>query len=108
MNDALATTSRPIDYSLSEWGEDSVLTWGAGTGNLGRTTGDIQNNYGSMLSIYHQIVGLYPYASKGAWNDPDMLEIGNGMSYQEDRSEFTLWSAMAAPLLIGTALRNVF
>jgi alpha-galactosidase len=106
MRDALAATGRPIVYSLCEWGEDSVWTWGAGTGNLWRTTGDIQANYNSMLSIYHQNVGLYPYASKGAWNDPDMLEIGNGMSYQEDRSEFTLWSAMAAPLLIGADLRS--
>ncbi|MFI6072231.1 glycoside hydrolase family 27 protein [Actinoplanes sp. NPDC051343] len=106
MRDALAATGRPIVYSLCEWGQDSVWTWGAGTGNLWRTTDDIQANYNSMLSIYHQNVGLYPYASKGAWNDPDMLEIGNGMSYQEDRSEFTLWSAMAAPLLIGADLRN--
>jgi alpha-galactosidase len=83
-----------------------VWTWGAGTGNLWRTTDDIQPNYGSMLSIFHQNVGLYPYAGKGAWNDPDMLEIGNGMSYQEDRAEFSLWSEMAAPLLAGSDLRN--
>jgi alpha-galactosidase len=106
MRDALAATGRPIVYSLCEWGEDSVWTWGAGTGNLWRTTGDIQANFGSMLSIFHQNVGLYPYASKGAWNDPDMLEVGNGMSYQEDRAEFSLWAEMAAPLLSGTDLRS--
>jgi alpha-galactosidase len=106
MRDALLATGRPIVYSLCEWGLESVWTWGAGTGNLWRTTGDIQPNYASMLSIFHQNVGLYPYASKGAWNDPDMLEIGNGMSYQEDRAEFSLWSAMAAPLLAGSDLRN--
>jgi alpha-galactosidase len=106
MRDALAATGRPIVYSLCEWGEDSVWTWGAQTGNLWRTTGDIQANYGSMLSIFHANVGLYPYAGKGAWNDPDMLEIGNGMSYQEDRTEFSLWAEMAAPLLSGTDLRS--
>ena len=106
MRDALAATGRPIVYSLCEWGQDNVWTWGAGTGNLWRTTGDIQANYGSMLSIFHANVGLYPYAGKGAWNDPDMLEIGNGMSYQEDRAEFSLWSEMAAPLLSGTDLRS--
>jgi alpha-galactosidase len=106
MRDALAATGRPIVYSLCEWGEDSVWTWGAGAGNLWRTTGDIQANFGSMLSIFHANVGLYPYASKGAWNDPDMLEVGNGMSYQEDRAEFSLWAEMAAPLLSGTDLRS--
>jgi alpha-galactosidase len=106
MRDALAATGRPIVYSLCEWGQDSVWTWGAQTGNLWRTTGDIQANFGSMLSIFHANVGLYPYAGKGAWNDPDMLEIGNGMSYQEDRAEFSLWAEMAAPLLSGTDLRS--
>jgi alpha-galactosidase len=106
MRDALAATGRPIVYSLCEWGLESVWTWGAGTGNLWRTTDDIQANYASMLSIYHANVGLYPYASKGAWNDPDMLEVGNGMSYQEDRAEFSLWAEMAAPLISGTDLRS--
>jgi alpha-galactosidase len=106
MRDALAATGRPIVYSLCEWGEDAVWTWGAGTGNLWRTTGDINASYGSMLSIFHQNVGLADFAGPGGWNDPDMLEVGNGMSFTEDRAEFSLWAEMAAPLISGTDLRS--
>src|SRR3954469_1566947 len=106
MRDALARTGRPIVYSLCEWGEDSVWTWGSATGNLWRTTGDINASYGSMLSIFHSNVKLAQYAGPGGWNDPDMLEVGNGMSFTEDRSEFSLWAEMAAPLISGTDLRS--
>ncbi len=106
MRDALAHTGRPIVFSMCEWGEDNVWTWGAGTGNLWRTTGDINASFGSMLSIFHSNVQLAQYAKPGAWNDPDMLEVGNGMSFTEDRSEFSLWSEMAAPLISGTDLRG--
>ncbi|BBA95969.1 putative secreted alpha-galactosidase [Actinacidiphila reveromycinica] len=106
MRDALAATGRPIVFSMCEWGEDNVWTWGAGTGNLWRTTGDINASYGSMLSIFHSNVQLARYAGPGAWNDPDMLEVGNGMSFTEDRSEFSLWAEMAAPLIAGTDLRS--
>jgi alpha-galactosidase len=106
MRDALANTGRPIVYSLCEWGEDSVWTWGAATGNLWRTTGDINASYGSMLSIFHANVGLYPFAGPGGWNDPDMLEVGNGMSFTEDRAELSLWAEMAAPLIAGTDVRT--
>ena len=106
MRDALAKTGRPIVYSLCEWGQDSVWTWGAGTGNMWRTTGDINASFGSMLSNFHQNVVLAQYAGPGAWNDPDMLEVGNGMSFTEDRSEMSLWAEMAAPLIAGTDLRS--
>src|SRR2546430_2685109 len=106
MRDALAATGRPIVYSLCEWGLENVWTWGAGTGNLWRTTGDIQASFGSMLSIFHSNVGLAPYAGPGGWNDPDMLEVGNGMSFTENRAEFSLWAEMAAPLISGTDLRS--
>jgi alpha-galactosidase len=106
MRDALANTGRPIVFSMCEWGEDNVWTWGAGTGNLWRTTGDIQSNFSSMLSNFHTNVQLAQYAGPGAWNDPDMLEVGNGMSFTEDRSEFSLWAEMAAPLIAGTDLRT--
>ncbi|GAA1944693.1 glycoside hydrolase family 27 protein [Kitasatospora viridis] len=104
MRDALAATGRPILYSICEWGQDNVWTWGAGVGHTWRTTGDIQPTYPSMLSIFKQNVQLAPYAGPGGWNDPDMLEVGNGMSFTEDRSEFSLWSEMAAPLIAGTDL----
>jgi alpha-galactosidase len=81
-------------------------TWAGSVGNLWRTTGDIQANYSSMLSIFHQNVGLSAYAGPGQWNDPDMLEVGNGMSATEDRTHFSLWAEMAAPLLAGNNLVN--
>jgi alpha-galactosidase len=106
MKNALAATGRPIVYSLCEWGQDNVWTWGAGTGNLWRTTGDINASFGSMLSNFHQNVGLAQYAGPGAWNDPDMLEVGNGQPFTEDRAEMSLWAEMAAPLISGTDLRS--
>src|SRR2546423_12294855 len=106
MRDALAATGRPILYSLCSWGRDNVWTWGANIGNSWRTTGDINASWGSMLSIFHSNVNLASYAGPGGWNDPDMLEIGNGMSATEDRSEFSLWAEMAAPLISGTNLTN--
>ncbi|MFC0434335.1 glycoside hydrolase family 27 protein [Kutzneria buriramensis] len=102
MRDALAASGRQILFSLCNWGQENVWTWGAGVGNSWRTTGDINASFGSMLSIFHANVGLNGYAGPGGWNDPDMLEIGNGMSATEDRAEFSLWAEMAAPLIAGT------
>ncbi|WP_422665139.1 glycoside hydrolase family 27 protein [Actinacidiphila cocklensis] len=104
MRDALAATGRPIVFSLCDWGEETVQNWGAGVGNLWRTTGDINASYGSMLSIFHSNLALAAAAGPGHWNDPDMLETGNGMSTVEDRSEFSLWAEMAAPLIDGSNL----
>jgi alpha-galactosidase len=106
MRDALKATGRPILFSLCNWGQESVWTWGAGVGNSWRTTGDISASYSRMLSIFHSNVALASYAGPGHWNDPDMLEVGNGMSATEDRSEFSLWAEMAAPLIIGTNLTS--
>lgn len=106
MRDALANTGRPIVYSLCNWGLASVWTWGAGVGNSWRTTDDINVNFSTVVSIYQANVQLAPYAKPGAWNDPDMLEVGNGMSFTEDRSHFSLWAEMAAPLIAGTDLRK--
>src|SRR5579859_3549175 len=106
MRDALAATGRPILFSLCNWGQENVWTWGANVGNSWRTTGDINASYSSMLSIFHSNVGLASFAGPGAWNDPDMLEVGNGMSATENQSEFSLWSEMAAPLIAGTNIAN--
>ncbi|MFG2455505.1 glycoside hydrolase family 27 protein [Streptomyces sp. NPDC048523] len=103
MRDALAATGRPILYSLCNWGQDNVWTWGAGVGNSWRTTGDISANFAGMLSIFRSNVGLASYAGPSHWNDPDMLEVGNGsMTATESRSEFSLWAEVAAPLIAGT------
>ncbi|MFJ8635724.1 NPCBM/NEW2 domain-containing protein [Streptomyces sp. NPDC093568] len=108
MRDALRATGRPIVYSICEWGENQPWEWAADVGHLWRTTGDISDNWGSMLSILKQNLPLAPHAGPGRWNDPDMLEVGNGgMTATEYRSHFSMWAIMAAPLLIGSDLRSV-
>jgi hypothetical protein len=107
MRDALKATGRNIVYSLCEWGQQAPWQWGANVGHLWRTTGDISDSYASMLSIVKQNAPLTDAAGPGHWNDPDMLEVGNGgMTDAEYRSHFSLWAEMAAPLLVGTDLRN--
>ncbi|MFD5450958.1 NPCBM/NEW2 domain-containing protein [Streptomyces sp. NPDC127100] len=107
MRDALRATGRPIVYSICEWGENKPWEWAGDLGHLWRTTGDISDNWGSMLSILKKNLPLAPYAGPGNWNDPDMLEVGNGgMTGTEYRTHFSMWSVMAAPLLIGTDLRK--
>ncbi|MQY37356.1 hypothetical protein SRB17_53600 [Streptomyces sp. RB17] len=107
MRDALEATGRPIVYSICEWGQNKPWEWASDVGHLWRTTGDISDDWSSMLSILKQNLPLAPYAGPGHWNDPDMLEVGNGgMTDTEYRSHFSLWSVMAAPLLIGTDLRK--
>jgi alpha-galactosidase len=110
MRGALQATGRPITYSITEWGRTGppkVWEWGANVGNLWRTTGDISDNYASMISKAQFNRTLAQWAGPGHWNDPDMLEIGNGgMTAAEYRTHFSLWAIMAAPLLIGTDLRK--
>lgn len=107
MRDALAATGRPIVYSICEWGENKPWEWAAELGNLWRTTGDINDSWSSMLSIMKQNLPLSAAAGPGHWNDPDMLEVGNGgMTDTEYRTHFSMWSVMAAPLLIGSDLRK--
>jgi alpha-galactosidase len=107
MRDALRNTGRPIVFSLCEWGENKPWEWAADVGHLWRTTGDISDGYSSMLGIAKANWALADHAGPGHWNDPDMLEVGNGgMTDVEYRSHFGLWSIMAAPLLIGTDLRK--
>lgn len=107
MRDALRATGRPIVYSICEWGENDPWEWAGELGHLWRTTGDISDSWDSMLSIMKRNLPLAPYASPGNWNDPDMLEVGNGgMTGTEYRTHFSMWSVMAAPLLIGSDLRT--
>ncbi len=107
MRDALAATGRPIVYSLCEWGVNNPREWAGDVGNSWRTTGDISDNWSSMLSITKANLPLAQDSGPGRWNDPDMLEVGNGgMTDTEYRSHFSLWSMMDSPLLIGTDLRK--
>lgn len=105
---ATAATGHPMVFSICEKTDYGVpnSTWPP-VGNLWRTTGDIKDNFSSMLSNFHTNVQLASLAGPGGWNDPDMLEIGNGgMTTAEYQTEFSLWSEMAAPLIAGTDLRN--
>lgn len=107
MSDAIKKTGRPMVFSICEWGTSQPWLWGAGVGNLWRTTGDVSDNWSSVRSIIAQNAPLAQYAGPGHWNDPDMLEIGNGgMTPTEYRTQMSMWSMMAAPLLIGTDLRK--
>ncbi|WP_447035994.1 NPCBM/NEW2 domain-containing protein [Streptomyces sp. DSM 118878] len=107
LRDASEATGRPIVYSICEWGENKPWEWAADVGHLWRTTGDISDSWGSMLSIMKQNLPLAKYAGPGRWNDPDMLEVGNGgMTDTEYRTHFSMWSIMASPLLIGSDLRK--
>ena len=109
MRDALRATGRPIVYSLCQYGEDAVWEWGASVGgNLWRTTGDISDNYARMADIGFSQAGLARFAGPGHWNDPDMLEVGNGkMSDEEYRTHMSLWAILAAPLLAGNDLATM-
>lgn len=107
MRQALDRTGRTIVYSICEWGTSRPWEWAPGVGQLWRTTGDISDNWPSVRSIIAQNAPLYPYAGPGHWNDPDMLEIGNGgMTATEYRTHMSMWAMMAAPLIIGTDLRE--
>ncbi|KAL5832786.1 hypothetical protein ACOSQ3_016460 [Xanthoceras sorbifolium] len=108
MSKALLNSGRPIFFSLCEWGEEDPATWAPSVGNSWRTTGDIEDNWNSMTSLADQNDKWSSYAAPGAWNDPDMLEIGNrGMGSDEYRSHFSIWAIAKAPLLIGCDLRSM-
>lgn len=109
MSNALKATNRPIVFSMCNGADSSVhpANWGAPISNLWRTTGDIHPTWASIYSNYTKNAALYTKAGPGHWNDPDMLEIGNGtLTTTEERAHFSLWAEMAAPLLIGTNLLN--
>jgi alpha-galactosidase len=118
MRDALRAAGRPILFSMCEWGDSKPWTWASETGHLWRTTGDITNcfdcvnqhpgwtSWGTMQILDMQ-EGLRQYAGPGHWNDPDMLEVGNGLTDNQNRAHFTMWCMIAAPLILGNDLRNM-
>ncbi|HEY1661568.1 MAG TPA: glycoside hydrolase family 27 protein [Verrucomicrobiae bacterium] len=118
MRDALLATGRPIVFSICEWGSNKPWLWAGGIGNCWRTTTDIGphfdqviNHIGwqswSILRIIDAQKSIRQYAGPGHWNDPDMLEVGNGMSVNEDRAHFSMWCMLAAPLISGNDLANM-
>ena len=108
MRDALNATGRPIYFSICTGGREDPWSWGAPVGNSWRTTDDVRDSFKSMVSNLDQQVSLARFAGPGRWNDPDMLEVGNGlMTPDEYQSHFALWAALKAPLLIGCNLDGV-
>lgn len=116
MQDALKEAGRPIVFSICEWGGSQPWKWGKDVGQLWRTTYDINDcfdcnlNWGGLgvLQILDKQVDLEQYAGPGHWNDPDMLEVGNGgMTTREYKTHFSLWCMLAAPLMAGNDLRNM-
>lgn len=109
MHEALESAGRPIVYSFCQYGWDAVWEWGPKVGaNLWRSTGDIQSNWNSVYTILGNQAGLAKYAGPGHWNDPDMLEVGNGkLTLPENRTHFSMWAMLAAPLLAGNDLPHM-
>ena len=124
MRNALRVAGRPILFSMCEWGSSKPWEWAAEVGHSWRTTGDIGISFlpiplrydGNgrplwkalgVMEIVEMNEPLRRYAGPGHWNDPDMLEVGNGMSVSEDRAHFTLWCMMAAPLILGNDITNM-
>ncbi|HEX8848782.1 MAG TPA: alginate lyase family protein, partial [Gemmatimonadaceae bacterium] len=109
MGDAIRATGRPMVYSLCEWGQNRPWEWGRAAGaQLWRTTGDISDRWASVMRLLDRQVGLERYSGPNAWNDPDMLEVGNGrMTDDEYVAHFSLWALLNAPLIAGNDLRTM-
>ncbi len=121
MSNALLSTGRPIVFSMCEWGTAKPWLWAKAIGNLWRTTGDISDHWegknkwpdGSccslgMVDIFEMQNGIETYAGPGHWNDPDMLEVGNGgMTNNEYQAHFSFWAMLAAPLMSGNDVRSM-
>jgi alpha-galactosidase len=109
MGEALAATRRDIVYSLCEYGRFDVGAWGRDVGgNLWRTTGDIEDNYATMAKIGFDRNGTPNHTGPNGWNDPDMLEVGNGgMTHDEYRTHLALWAMLSAPLILGNDVRSM-
>lgn len=118
MAKALRQSGRDIVFSLCEWGDTQAYSWAAELGHLWRTTGDVnccfdcELDFGGwkslgVLKILDKNEPLRRFAGPGHWNDPDMLEVGNGMTVSEDRAHFSMWCMMAAPLILGNDIRTM-
>ena len=118
MRDALYAARRPIVFSICEWGDNKPWEWAKNVGHLWRTTGDIthcwdcEENHGTwsswgIMRILDKQKPLRIHAGPGHWNDPDMMEVGNGMTTAEDRGHFSMWAMLAAPLIAGNDLRGM-
>lgn len=116
MRDALRAAGHPILFSMCEWGHSKPWEWAAEVGHMWRSTGDIALSFSeqvvngtweanSVLRCIDLNAPLRRYAAPGHWNDPDMLEVGNGLTQNQDRAHFTMWCMMASPLILGNDIR---
>ncbi|MDA3879597.1 MAG: glycoside hydrolase family 27 protein [Prolixibacteraceae bacterium] len=117
MRDALAAAGRPVLFSICEWGDNNPWLWARDIGHMWRTTGDIFDDFSGeldhgtwsswgIMNILDMQDGLREYAGPGHWNDPDMMEVGNAMSVNEDRAHFSMWCMLASPLIVGTDIQH--
>lgn len=118
MREALRKAGRPVLFSICEWGDNQPWDWAKNVGHSWRTTGDIYNcfdcvyDHGTwkswgVLQILDKQEGLREHAGPDHWNDMDMLEVGNGMSINQDRAHFSIWAMLASPLIAGNDLRTM-
>lgn len=118
MRDALQAAGRPIFFSMCEWGDNHPWRWAKGIGDSWRIGPDIWCSFDStrifptyiqcsVIDCINRNDSLRIYAGPGHWNDPDMLEVGNGLSVNQDRAHFTMWCMMASPLILGNDVRNM-
>lgn len=107
-SEAISATRRPMVLSICEWGRNRPWEWAGSVGHLWRTSGDIADRWDSVVKILDRQAGLAQYAGPDHWNDPDMLEVGNGgMTDAEYRAHFSLWAILAAPLMAGNDVREM-
>ena len=105
---ALHAARRPIVLSICEWGRARPWEWAGQLGHLWRTSWDIQPEWSSVLTILDRQAALHPFAGPDHWNDPDMLEVGNGdLTHEQSRAHLALWAILAAPLMAGNDLRTM-
>nr|WP_314683729.1 glycoside hydrolase family 27 protein [uncultured Prevotella sp.] len=118
MRDALQAAGRPIFFSMCEWGDNHPWRWAKGIADSWRIGPDIWCSFDStrifptyiqcsVIDCINRNDSLRSYAGPGHWNDPDMLEVGNGLSVNQDRAHFTMWCMMASPLILGNDVRNM-
>ena len=118
MRDAIQAAGRPIFFSMCEWGDNHPWRWAKGIGDSWRIGPDIWCSFDSthvfptyiqcsIIDCINRNDSLRSYAGPGHWNDPDMLEVGNGLSVNQDRAHFTMWCMMASPLILGNDVRNM-
>jgi len=102
-----ALPGQPIYYSICEHGRTAPWEWAGDIASSWRVSPDIRATWDAILDNYEIAADLSHYQRPGAYNDPDMLEVGIGdLTYEENRSHFILWCMLSAPLILGLDVCN--